>query len=261
MMTVNAGSGPPVVFIAQLGTGGDSWKPVIQLMRSGTTTVTYDRPGTGNCPTRPAETPPLPYSTYADELVAMLDEHDVGEPAVVVAHSIGCLIARVLTGRHSDRVAGMVFIDGSIPRRTLWPAGPLDQPPDGDHPHASHFDTLAGEIEVLEAVIPPMPAAVIMRTPGRWPENYTAGADALWIAHQRHLARQFQAPLIVASDTGHQIPREAPALVALTADAIVNAVRTGETWTPEPTALESAGGSLHPDIAASVSRSAAGRTR
>jgi pimeloyl-ACP methyl ester carboxylesterase len=225
MMTVNAGSGPPVVFISQLGTGGESWQPVIGRMRSGSGTVTYDRPGTGSCLPRPAPNPPLPYSAFADELVSLLDDERISEPAVVVSHSIGCLIARVLADRYPDRIAGMVFIDGSIPRRTLWPAGPLDQPPDGGGPHATHFDSLAGEVEVVEAVSPHRPAAVIMRTPGRWPENYDEGADSLWIAYQRQLAREYRAPLIVAADAGHQVPAEAPALVAHVVDAVVRGAR------------------------------------
>ena len=221
------GNQPTVVFIAQLGTGGSSWRPVIDLFRAGSATFTYDRPGTGNCPPRPTPNPPLPYSVFADELIGLLDDQGISDPAVIVSHSIGCLIARVFAHHHPGRGAGMVFIDGSIPRRSLWPAGPLDQPPDGDGPLATHFDTLAGEVEVVEAVSPARPAAVIMRTPGRWPEDYAVGADALWIAYQRQLAREYRAPLILAADAGHQIPAEAPALVAHVVDEVVTGARRG----------------------------------
>ncbi|MGK5682463.1 alpha/beta fold hydrolase [Actinoplanes sp. URMC 104] len=51
---------PTVVFISQLGTDGDSWQPVINLIRSNVPTFTYDRPGTGTRPPRPEPNPPLP---------------------------------------------------------------------------------------------------------------------------------------------------------------------------------------------------------
>jgi pimeloyl-ACP methyl ester carboxylesterase len=242
-MIVNAGSGPPVVFIAQLGTGGDSWKPVIDLMTSGATTVTYDRPGTGRAPGRPAPNPPLSYSAFADELLQLLDEHGVSEPVVLVGHSVGSLIARSFAGRHPTRTAGMVHIDGSIPRLELWPA--IDEPlsPDGDGPDATAFDTLAGEVEIIDASRPPVPAAVISRTPGRWPVELLR-ADPLWSAYQRELARQWNAPLVIAENAGHQVPRESPGLVAYVVDRMVEAVRAGGRCELGPEGLAEAGGAL-----------------
>jgi pimeloyl-ACP methyl ester carboxylesterase len=248
MITINPGSAPPVVFIAQLGMGGASWKPVIDLLTTSPMTVVYDRPGTGNAPPRPAPNPPLAYSVFADELAALLDERGITERAVVVSHSVGCLIARVFADRHLQRVSGLVYLDGSIPRLSLWPIGPAEQPPDGDGPDATHFDRVAGEIEILEAVTPSLPTAVVTRTPGRWPSGLYDGADPLWTAFQRHLARQAQAPLVVAGDAGHQIPADAPQLVAHVVDAIVQAVRTGGRWRPDPVALAEAGGALDPEV-------------
>jgi len=247
MMTVNAGSSPPVVFISQLGTGGAAWKPVIDLLATSPVTVTYDRPGTGDAPARPAPNPPLPYGAFADELAALLDEHGVSERAVVVSHSVGSLIARVFADRHLRRVAGLVHVDGSIPRLSLWPFGPAVQPPDGDRPDATHFDRVAGEIEILEAITPSVPTAVVTRTPGRWTPAYD-GADPLWTAYQRQLALQSSAPLVIAEDAGHQIPAEAPRLVAYVIDRMVEASRSGERWVPDPAALAAVGGALDPDV-------------
>ena len=261
MMTVNAGDSPPVVFIAPLGTGGASWKPVIDLLATSPTTVTYDRPGTGDAAPRPAPNPPLPYSAFADELAALLDEHGITEPAVVVSHSAGSLIARAFASGHPCRVAGMVHVDGSIPRLSLWPAvASTSQPPDGDGPDATHFDLLAGEVEILEAITPSVPTAVVTRTPGRWSAGYDK-ADPLWTAYQRQLARQAHAPLVAAADSGHQIPTDAPQLVAHVVDAIVEAVRTGQRWRPDPARVAAAGGTLDPEVPATPDQRRSRRLR
>jgi pimeloyl-ACP methyl ester carboxylesterase len=62
----------------------------------------------------------LPYSAFAVELADLLDQQTVTGPLVVVGHSFGSLIARMFAARHPHRVAGMVHVDGSIPRGVLW---------------------------------------------------------------------------------------------------------------------------------------------
>lgn len=214
-----------VVFVAPLGTGGDSWKPVVDRLRSGAPTFTYDRPGTGDAPPRPEPNPPLPYSHMAAELEDLLADR-AAEKLVLVGHSVGSLIVRMFADRNPGRVAGIVHLDGSIPRLNTWPA--LDEPPDpdGDEPGATEFDLLAGEIEVVESLVPPVPAAVVARTPGWWdPGEPPPGVDELWTAYQRQLAHQHGTPLIVALDSGHQIPREAPGLAAFVIDAVTRGHR------------------------------------
>ena len=83
---------PPVVLIAQLGTGGHSWAPVLDHLE-GLATFIYDRPGTGDAPPRPTPNPAIPHSVFAAELASVLEQHRVPSPAVVVGHSFGSLIA------------------------------------------------------------------------------------------------------------------------------------------------------------------------
>lgn len=250
MMTVNPGGSPSVVFIAQIGTGGASWKPVVDLLTTSPATVTYDRPGTGNAPPRTSPGTPLPYSVFADELAALLDEQGIVGPVVVVGHSFGGLIARMFADRNPSRIAGLVHVDGSIPRGMLWP--PLDwpSPPDGDGPDATAIDRARGEVEILEAYVPQKPTAVVVRTPGRLYPGYPPETDIIWTGYQRLLARQSSAPLIVADNASHQVPLDAPALVAYVVDRIVEAVRTGQRWRPDPAALAAVGGALDPVVPA-----------
>lgn len=190
----NLGESPPVVFVAQLGTPGRSWQPVIDRLTTRQATVVYDRPGIGDSPPRAAPNPPLPYSAFAGELLTLLDRLGVAEPAVLVGHSVGSLITRVFTARNPARVAGLVHVDGSIPRLSLWPGEPAA---DGDGPQATIFDTIAGEIEILTAAPPQVPTVVITRTPGRWDVPIPhPQIDRLWSVHQELLARQSAAPLL-----------------------------------------------------------------
>ena len=71
-IAVAPGKDPPVVFVSQMDTDGASWRSVIDRLASGPVTVTYDRPGIGDCPPRPAPNPALPYSAFAAELVEVL---------------------------------------------------------------------------------------------------------------------------------------------------------------------------------------------
>lgn len=226
---VTAGEDPPVVFVAQIGTAGTSWQPVVDLLTTRPTVVTYDRPGIGASPPRPAPNPPQPYSRWGDELAAMLDAIRITRPVVLVGHSIGGLVVRSFAGRHPHRAAGLVLVDGSVPSLSLRPGdGPYS---DGDGPDATQFDTAAGKAEILATPLRPMPAAVIVRTPGWWPPQWTEpfnpDVDRLWQESAAEVAHDLGVPLIVAADAGHQVPREAPQLVASAVDEVVRAVRGG----------------------------------
>jgi hypothetical protein len=223
---IRQGANPPVVFIAQLGTGGDSWQPIVDRL-DGIATFVYDRPGTGSAPPRPAPNPAIPYSVLADELVALLDEQGITDPAVIVGHSVDSLIGRAFADRHRHRVAGFVAVDGSIPQFKLYPK--FEPVVDGDGEGATEIDFIAGQVEILAASALTVPAVVLTRSWNWWPagrEMEHPALGELWAVSQRQLALQWGAPLIV-TDTGHQIPREAPDLVAYAVGAVVHAARSG----------------------------------
>jgi pimeloyl-ACP methyl ester carboxylesterase len=220
------GGGTPVVFIAQLGTGGESWQPIIDRLPD-VTTFAYDRPGTGTAPPRAAPNPPLPVSAFAAELADLLEQHDLTQPAVIVGHSLGGNIARVYAGRHPDRVAGLVFVDASMPQTFFGPGE--DTFVDGDNPDSTEVDTVRGQVDILTSPIPDVPAVVLTRTHGRWSgtdEPPHPAYEDLWLVSQRILARDHRAPLIVADNSGHQIPAEAPDLVLYAIEQVLEAVRT-----------------------------------
>ena len=241
--SITPGDDPPIVLIAALGFPGSSWRPVIELLRTGSAVLTYDRPGIGDTPQRPDPKQPVPYSVLAEELDALLDEAAVAAPVVLVGHSIGSNVARVFAGRHPGRVAGLVHVDGSIPRLDLWEG--VQPVIDSAGDDGSEIDLIAGEVEVLTAAVPRVPAVVLARTPGWWigPLPHPS-IDELWTVYQRMLAVERDAPLLVAQDSGHLMPRDAPALVAYAIDAVTRAVRAGTRPEIDPAELTAVGGRL-----------------
>ncbi|MEV6347474.1 alpha/beta hydrolase [Actinoplanes sp. NPDC051851] len=219
-----------VVLIAQLGCGGAVWAPVVKLL-DGVDVITYDRPGTGAEPPRPEPNPALPYSAFAAELAAVLDARGVREPVVLAAHSIGGSIMRMFADRYPERVAGLVQIDGSLAQFYLdYESDGNDAPIDGDLPGATAFDVARGQVELMEASAPDVPAVVVTRRHGWWPAERTVphpSVHDLWYVSQRQLAEEWGAPLIEAVEAGHQVPAEAPALCAYLIGAVVRAARTG----------------------------------
>ncbi|MFI5497041.1 alpha/beta fold hydrolase [Actinoplanes sp. NPDC051859] len=219
------GAEPRVVFVSQLALGGAGWSVVAERLTCGAATVMYDRPGTGDAPPRPAPNPDLPPSAFADELARLLDEAGITQPVVVVGHSFGGNIVRLFAGRHPERVAGLVYLDCSVPRQRLW---------DGTTPildgaeSGTAIDLVLSEVEVLQAPSPAVPSVVVASEASNWNEDlpHPAVTD-LWAVHQRILAGQVGGPLVTAVRASHQIPAEAPDLVAYCVDAVVRAAANG----------------------------------
>lgn len=246
-MTVHLAEGknPPVVLISQLGCGADIWQPLLSHL-TGLPVVTYDRPGTANAPPRPAPNPALPASVMADELAALLGgQINVAGPAVIVGHSFGGLIARQFAARHSARVAGLVLLDCSIPPMHLYPE--TRHIIDGDGPNATEVDTVRGHAEDLDATLPAVPAIVVTRTYGRWdginPPPHPAVED-VWQAWQRRYAAELGCPQLIAGNAGHQLQREATALVAYAIRAVHSAAGSRTPTQVAAATVKAAGGTI-----------------
>jgi pimeloyl-ACP methyl ester carboxylesterase len=241
---LTAGSAPPIVFVSGIGEGRTSWQHTIPRLRAGHATLAYDRAGIGQSQPRPINDTPLPYSALAAELVALLGALHLSGPVILVAHSMGTVIARCLAAIHPQLVAGAVLLDGAVDEVILWPGS---QPPqDGPGPHATLLNYEAGAVELRGAAYQPMPAIVVARTPGRWtsPEA-TPAVDTRWSQQQTADAEQLNAHLVIALNSGHRIQDDAMALTVLAIDAVTIAVAEGSpTATLKPDDVNAVGGSL-----------------
>jgi pimeloyl-ACP methyl ester carboxylesterase len=118
-----AGDGSPtVVFDAALGGSSLSWSLVHPAVARMTRACTYDRAGFGW-----SEAGPLPRTAgrIADELYHLLRRAAVPRPYVLVGHSYGGLVMRLMAARHSEDVAGLVLIEPAIPEE--WAAPTVEQ--------------------------------------------------------------------------------------------------------------------------------------
>lgn len=185
---------------------------------------------------------PRPYSWFADELVRALDALGLDQPALLVGHSFGCLIAQVFAAVYPDRVAGLVLAEASQPQLVLWD-GDDGYQRDGSRLDATAIDIVRGAAEIVP-LLPSWPSVILTRTPGRWLSPLaTEEVDRRWRAAHAELASRLAAIHVIALDSGHAILQGAPSLIALAVDAVLRAEGPGEARLGVD-AVEAAGGRL-----------------
>lgn len=118
-----AGEGSPVVLVHGLGGAASNWVELAPDLARDHRVLVPDLPGHGGSSPLPA-VPNL--EPYADRLGLVLEREAVA-PAVVVGHSLGCVVALRLAMRRPELVRGLVLVSaagiGSSTRRArqaLW---------------------------------------------------------------------------------------------------------------------------------------------
>lgn len=100
--------GPTVLFEAGIAATSLSWSLVQRRVSEFAKAVSYDRAGLGwSDPARH----PATAGDAADDLAGLVSAARLSGPLILVGHSFGGLIARVLQQRHPELVSGMVLID------------------------------------------------------------------------------------------------------------------------------------------------------
>jgi pimeloyl-ACP methyl ester carboxylesterase len=115
-----SGAGTPaVVMDAALGGSSISWSLVQPDVAAMTRACSYDRAGLGW-----SEAGPMPRTAgrIADELRVLLDRAGVEPPFVLVGHSFGGLVMRIVATRYRGDVAGLVLVDPAHPEDWVHPA-------------------------------------------------------------------------------------------------------------------------------------------
>lgn len=107
-LTLTDNDRPPVVFLPGAGSIGRDYWNVHRRAADLTTSVIYDRAGTG---TGAAATLPRTLTEATDELRALLGEAAVAGPYVLVGHSLGGLYARYYATRFPGEVAALLLLD------------------------------------------------------------------------------------------------------------------------------------------------------
>jgi pimeloyl-ACP methyl ester carboxylesterase len=108
--TVDEGQGAPVVLLHGIGRTGQVWQHVVELLVPlGLRVVAFDLLGFGASP-RPDW---LAYDVddHARAVIASIGRSHLGEPAVLVGHSMGCLVAVRVAGLRPDLVKHLVLYE------------------------------------------------------------------------------------------------------------------------------------------------------
>lgn len=99
---------PAVVFLNGGSASMDYWEPVAQAIAEHATVVTYERAGHGQSE---MGREPRHGENIAWELRTLLESLGIEGPYVVVAHSAGCMYARIFAGLFPELVTSMVLLD------------------------------------------------------------------------------------------------------------------------------------------------------
>jgi pimeloyl-ACP methyl ester carboxylesterase len=139
-----SGSGSPaVVFLPGGGTVGLDYWNVQQQAAQLTTSVLYDRAGTGW--SDPVELPRTA-AQVTDELRQLLPTAGVPAPYLLVGHSLGGLYARHYAQRFPDQVAGLVLLDPAHEDYNAYMPQQLNQLRDAFDPDQALPDQLPDEL-------------------------------------------------------------------------------------------------------------------
>ena len=104
---------PTVVFESGLDFSGHmSWYKVQEKVSKFATTISYDRAGILRSE---KSNKPRTCGNIAEELHTLLGKIEVKKPYILVAHSLGGLIARCYAKEYANTLSGIVFVDASHP--------------------------------------------------------------------------------------------------------------------------------------------------
>lgn len=110
-----AGQGPLVVLIHGVGLQSGAWREMGPLLAAEFSAVALDMPGHGRSLAFEKTAEPR-LSDYSDRISGAIAS--LGEPAILVGHSMGALIALDLASRNSETILGVVALNAIFRRNS-----------------------------------------------------------------------------------------------------------------------------------------------
>lgn len=99
--------GPPVILIPGLASGAWVWKDTAERLRANHAVYLLTLPGFDGRPRDANAT----LETVQRDLLALIESRKIDRP-VLVGHSLGGTLSLAFAAQHSDRIAGVVAVDG-----------------------------------------------------------------------------------------------------------------------------------------------------
>lgn len=225
--------GSETVVVLEVGGGADSsqWGsfPAYLARETGATVVTYDRAGFGK-----SDCPETPYDMVEEVDWGMEGLHQLGldKGLILVGHSYGGWLIRLVAHRYAEAVSGMVFIDPfSAEFVDLLGVDYLDQHPScrKDLPFADLKpeeltknqrggirmvkEGLGQKVAIMRHTTIPEDIPVQIISSGQ-PWWQAPAEDAAWRkAHEQMATSIPGAVLVVAEESDHLIPEKQPELI------------------------------------------------
>ncbi len=221
---------PTVVLDAGLGTPSTAWSSVAPRVADQTRTCAYDRAGVGDSEPRPAGSPPPTAGSMARELAALLEAAGESGPYVVVGHSYGGMVAQLFADQFASDVSGVVLVDSASAPELLnptwirWFGQDFKRWDDGP----ARVDLRASKRELQSVARLHVPLLVLTQN-YRGDDSATKAFRRSWDSMQSRLASWSDDSVhVVAVDSGHFIPEDAPDLIVASVGEVLTAVRSGD---------------------------------
>jgi len=206
---------PTVVLEAGFWSTLESWSDVMPQIAKFARVVAYDRAGLGGSELGPE---PRSYKQVAEELHTMLQRGGFSPPYVLVGHSMGGAHIRAFAALYKDEVAGLVFVDPfvenafrdeKIRKLNAEQDKNMQSAPPGVRAEWRFIsaDSDKDSKELRSFGKPPdMPTMLLLARRDRPPNWIKLALEQYgpWIADAT------DAGLVVVSDSGHYIQRDAP---------------------------------------------------
>jgi pimeloyl-ACP methyl ester carboxylesterase len=221
---------PTVILEAGLGLGGiEEYRSLMPEVARMTRVCTYDRAGVGRSEPRPSSYGSVPGAEFAREAHLLFRGIGIDGPYVLVGHSFGGLLVRAQAATYPGDAMGLVLIDAaSEPEVAYFRRIGINPWVDG----TSRVD-ISSVVTLLERGPALRRTPLVVITAGREDDQWLQQIPAQDAAFQDRLATLSRdAVHVVATDAGHFVQDDDPALVVAAIREVLEAARNGTALPP-----------------------------
>jgi pimeloyl-ACP methyl ester carboxylesterase len=232
------GTGKPTV-ILEAGMAGDlrTWGAVQPKLAADSRVCSYDRAGVGGSPPAPSAPEPRTAAAAVDDLHTLLGVAEIEPPYVLVGFSFGGVVTQLYAATYPKETAGIVLVESNHAReqavfeKHLTPKQIKEDKafvlgnPEGMDPFLS-FEEISAAGPLPDVPLTVVTAGLAEGWPPGWdPETF----DRLRAELQKDLTTLVPGggKQVIAKDSHHSVPQEAPLVVVDAVAEVRDQVRKG----------------------------------